>query len=75
MAELHDAPDHTRRERRNLAEDAVPARPKMLLRLLGRESNIDQILNIDGMGYAIIGPVILAVDWRSATSPWPAGGT
>jgi hypothetical protein len=35
----------------------------VVLRLMGRESDIDQILNIDGIGYAILGPPILVVDW------------
>ena len=42
----------------------------VLLRLIGRESSIYQILNIDGMGNLIIGLPIVAWDWFALALGW-----
>jgi hypothetical protein len=50
----------------------------LILRLSARESDIDQILNIDGMGNLVIGVPLVAFDWialallgwDSATMGW-----
>lgn len=42
----------------------------VILRLTGRQSDIDQILNINGMGYLIIGPLLVAWDWITLAFGW-----
>ena len=42
----------------------------VILRMIGWDSNIDQILNIDGMGYLVLAPLVLIWDWFTLAIGW-----